>query len=150
MKHIRRKMELFIPSLIVLVLGAIVCFAVLPKMSPYTLAVTAMILFGLGVWQHYSMFPYEYSSERLMLTVQGYAPFVMLIAVIFAVMSGIMVAFGVAPPAVTNALPSMPSMPAMPNLGLGNSSRPANNKSVFNLGGNAKRNSLASTSFMTV
>jgi hypothetical protein len=144
-------MELFIPSLIVLVLGAIVFFIVLPRMSPYTLALTAMALFGLGVWQHYSMFPSEYSSERLMLTVQGYAPFIMLGAVIFAVTVGIMVAFGVAPPAVTNALPAMPSMPAMPNLGLGNSSRPANNsKSIFNLGGNAKRNSLASTSFMTV
>ena len=140
-------MELFIPSLIVLVLGAIVCFAVLPKMSPYTLAVTAMILFGLGVYQHYSMFPYEYSREQLMLTVQGYAPFIMLGAVILAVVVGIMLAFGVAPPAVTNAVASMP---AMPSLGLGNSSRPANNKSIFNLGGNAKRNSLASTSFMTV
>jgi len=145
-KHIRRKMELFIPSLIVLVLGAIVCFAVLPKMSPYTLAVTAMVLFGLGVYQHYSMFPYEYSREQLMLTVQGYAPFIMLGAVILAVVVGIMLAFGVAPPAVTNAVASMP---AMPSLGLGNSSRPANNKSI-NLGGNAKRNSLASTSFMTV
>jgi hypothetical protein len=144
-------MELFIPSLIVLVLGAIVCFAVLPKMSPYTLALTAMILFALGVYQHYSMFPYEYSREQLMLTVQGYAPFIMLGAVILAVVVGIMLAFGVAPPAVTNAVASMPSMPAMPSLGLGNSSRPANNsKSIFNLGGNAKRNSLASTSFMTV
>ena len=129
-------------------------FIVLPRMSPYTLALTAMVLFGLGVWQHYSMFPYEYSREQLMLTVQGYAPFIMLGAVILAVVVGIMLAFGVAPPAVTTAMasmPAMPSKPAMPSLGLGNSLRPANNsKSIFNLGGNAKRNSLASTSFMTV
>jgi hypothetical protein len=146
-------MELFIPSLIVLVLGAIVCFVVLPKLSPYTLAMTAILLFTLGVYQHYSMFPYEYSSDRLMLTVQGYGPFIMLGAVILAVVVGIMVAFGVAPPAVTESLPPMPSLsslPAMPSLGVGNSpSRPATNKGM-NISGNAKRNNLASTSFKTV
>jgi len=144
-------MELFIPSLIVLVLSAIVLFLVLPKFSPYTLATVSFLFFVVGVYQHYSMFPYEYSRERLMLTVESYAPFIMLGATILAVTVGIMLAFGVAPPAITSALPELPSLGfgnSKPNSIL-NSFRPAN-KSIFNLGGNAKRNSLASTSFMTV
>ena len=56
-------MELFIPSLLVLILGALFGFVLLPKLSPYVLGVLAIAMFILGIWQHYMMFPYEYRSS---------------------------------------------------------------------------------------
>ena len=48
---------------------------------------------------------------------------------------------------VTEMMPQM-NIPAMPDI-LGNS-KGANNKGIFNLGGNNRKNNVASTSFKTV
>ena len=132
-------MELFVPSLIVLILGAIVFFIVLPRFSPYTLGVLSLALCILGIWQHYKTFPYEYRSYLVTSALQDYAPFIMLGALILGAMIMTGLSFGGSPPSASSVLPNISSL-----------SRPANNKgSIFNLGG-TKRNNLASTSFMTV
>jgi hypothetical protein len=147
-------MELFIPSLVALLLGAAVFFVLLPKMSPYMLGLLAAVFFVVGAYQHYQMFPYEYSASQLKFLLQDYAPFAMLIAVILGLIIAIMTVMGGSAPAMAAALPAMPSMPAMPSL----PSMPAM-PSLFpatagsnkvNLGGNAKRNNLASSSFKVV
>ena len=154
-------MEWFIPSAIVLLLGAIVFFLVLPRLAPYLLGVLALLFFIIGAWQHYSMFPYEYSGTVLQGLLSDYTPFIMLIAIIFGGMTALMMAFGMNPPAIADVIPAI--VPAannskannggiMGNMFKANNSK-ANNAGVlgnmFKPANNSKKN-LASTSFMTV
>jgi len=157
-------MEFFIPSLIVLVLGAIFLFAVLPKLSPYVLGGLAISMFLLGLWQHYSMFPYEYKMSVASDTIKQYSGFIMLLAVIFAGVVGVLAMHGGNPPSAGEIMPNMPAMPAMPAMpnvmGSNNAKNGKNNSGgLFNLGGNnaskpannvKKNNNLTSPSFKTV
>jgi len=166
-------MELFVPSLLVLVLGAVVCFVFLPKMTPYILGVLALAMFVVGAWQHYNMFPYEYRSSLLIDLLQDYAPFVMLLAVIFGGLISLMVAFGVSPPDVSQVIPAAVTdiIPAINNTKTNNAKNNGGIMNVFNATkannakpanalaalnpfntkpNNARRNNLASPSFKTV
>ena len=156
-------MELFIPSLLILVLAAIIIFVLLPRLSPYVLGILALALLVFGVYQHYTMFPYEYQSSTITAALQQYSGFIMIGSMIFGLLVIMMWTFGMSPPSVGNILPAMPAMPAMPglpampaipgiNAPLNSGNRPANNKGILGLGGsnNSKRNNLASTSFKTV
>jgi hypothetical protein len=146
-------MELFAPALLVLVLGAIVCFVILPKASPYILGILAIVMFFIGAWQHYSMFPYEYRMSYFTDLLRAYAPFVMLIAVIFGGLTATMLAFGVSPPNIASVLPD-----AVTNILPANNSKPANNATkvannatkTTNNANNTRRNNIASSSFKTV
>jgi hypothetical protein len=149
-------MELFIPSLVALLLGAVVFFALLPQMSPYALGSLAIVLCVVGIYYHYTKFPYEYSSSQLKFMLQDIAPFAMLGASIIGLLVVIMLFFGNSAPSVGSILPAMPEMPEMPNMpNMPNMMNmpnilPANNsnKGMFNLSGNnAKRNNIASTNF---
>ena len=136
-------MELFIPSLLILLLGAIVCFVFLPRMSPYTLGLLAIALFIVGVWQHYSMFPYEYMLPSLSETLKDYSGFIMMAAIILGIIVVLMVMFGGSPPSVSSIIPAS-IIPA---------SITGSNSSKSILGGinnSMRRNNLASTSFKTV
>lgn len=155
-------MELFIPSLVVIILGGLVVFFLLPKASPYTLGVMATLLFCVGIYQHYQTFPYEYNSNNLREIMKDYSPFLMMLATILGLVIGVMVAFGGNPPAISEAIPDMSSIAAMPvslpeigNIGgnifgggngKNNSSGNGTNKVMGN-NGNIKRNNVASTSF---
>jgi hypothetical protein len=143
-------MELFIPSLIALVLGAIVFFALLPQMSPYALGSLAIVLCIVGIVNHYKNFPSEYSSTQLKYILQDLAPFVMLGVCILGLLTVIMLFFGNSAPSVASILPAIPTMPSMPSLPSMPNILPANNsnKGIFNISGNnGKRNNLASTNF---
>lgn len=167
------------PSLLVLVLGAVVCFVFLPKMTPYILGVLALAMFIVGAWQHYQMFPYEYRSSVLIDLLRDYSPFVMLLAVIGGGLVALSLAFGVSPPSVAEVLPAAITdiIPAINNTKTNNAknnggimnvfnapkannAKPANNLAALNpfntkvnnatKPNNAKRNNLASPSFKTV
>ena len=159
-------MELFIPSLVVIVLGAIVVFFILPKAAPYTLGFMAVLFFGVGLYQHYSTFPYEYSGGNFRDTMKDYAPFLMLLATILGLVIGVKVAFGDNPPALAASMPAIASISAMPvslpsiggntfgaggaggAAGAGGANSTAKNNTKNNgAGGNVKRNNVASTSF---
>jgi len=53
-------MEFFLPSLLILVLGAFMVFFVLPKFAPLVLAVIALLALILGAYQHYQIFKLDY------------------------------------------------------------------------------------------
>ena len=155
-------MELFIPSLVVLVVAAVIVFLLLPNLSPYILGILAISFLVAGVYQHYSMFPYEYRTSMISEALKQYSGFIMIGAMIFGLLVVLLWSFGLAPPAIANVIPAMPTLPAMPamptipgiNAPLNGSNRPANNKGGL-LGmiaptNNTKRNNLASTSFKTV
>ena len=150
-------MELFIPSLVVIVLGAIVAFFILPKVAPYTLGVMSVLLFGVGMYQHYQTFPHEYSGGNFRDTLKDYSPFLMLLATILGLVVGVMVAFGGNPPSIAASMPAMASISAMPvslpslggnTAGAGGANSTVKNNTKNNgSSGNVKRNNVASTSF---
>jgi hypothetical protein len=157
-------MEFFIPSLLLLLVAGIVVHVLLPKLSQYVLIAVTVLMFILAVWQHYRMFPYEYTASMVTDLIKQYSGFIMLFAVIFAGIVGISLTNNNKTSNTSNMLNSsnasksivstvtemMPQMniPAMPDI-LGNS-KGANNKGIFNLGGNNRKNNVASTSFKTV
>ena len=127
-------MELFIPSIVVLVLGALISFFLLPRMSPYVLGMLCLAMFALGVWQHYSMFPYEYRASMVTDIIKQYSGFIMLLAVIFA---GIFAVVLFRQPGTNSAASANAILPTLkiPNVFSGNSKN--NSKSMFNLSGNS-------------
>ncbi len=56
-------MELFVPSILILLLAAIVSFAVFPNMPPFVLAITAIILLGVVGYNHHLTFKDEYAMS---------------------------------------------------------------------------------------
>jgi hypothetical protein len=168
-------MELFIPSLLVLILGGIVFAVILPRFSLQMLGFVSIGLFLLGLYQHWKTFPYEYNTSETKQLLKDYAPFITLLVTILALigfamqMSGGSGNSGAALMAALPAMPALPEMPEMPalpempkmpniaDMGLGragnNKGPNANkNKNFFglNAGGganNGKRNNIASNSF---
>jgi hypothetical protein len=125
-------MELFIPSIAVLIFGALICVFILPRMSPYILAILCLVMFSLGVWQHYSMFPYEYRASMVTDMLNEYSGFIMLLGIIFLGIFTILLFRG---SAGTNT-PTSNSI--LPNV-FSNSSKNSSNN-IFNLGGNSSNN----------
>jgi hypothetical protein len=82
--------EYFVPALIAIILSALIFFFVLPRLSPYILGGLAIAMLALGIWQHYSMFPYEYRTSIATELLQQYAGFIMLVLVILASIIGIL------------------------------------------------------------
>lgn len=56
-------MELFLPSLIVLLLGAVMVLTIIPRITPFYIFVLTVIFFGISVYAHFMMFSYEYKSS---------------------------------------------------------------------------------------
>ena len=102
----------------------------MPRMSPYMLGVVCIIMFALGVWQHYSMFPYEYRTSMVTDMLRDYSGFIMLIAIIF---SGLVVMYLFNGSSAANLVPAslVPDM-GIPTSLMGNSKN--SSKSIFNSG----------------
>jgi len=125
--------QYFIPALISIILSAVIFFFILPRLSPYILGALSVLMLALGIWQHYSMFPYEYKTSIVSELLKQYAGFIILALVILASTTGILVVHGTNLPEVSKVIPEIP---AMPNLMPGNNSKNNSAKNVFNFGGN--------------
>lgn len=103
----------------------------IPRMSPYTLGILAIVMFCLGVWQHYQMFPYEYRESMVTDILRDYSGFIMILAVIFAGIVGTLMIHGGNPPTTTDIIPEV----TVPNLGVSAALTNAVNtgKNLFNL-----------------
>jgi hypothetical protein len=164
-------MELFIPSMLVLVLGAFVSFYFIPKMSPYTIGFLSIALFAVGIWQNYTMFPYEYRMSMFTTVLKEYSPFIMILAVILGLMVAMSVVFGKNPPSIAEIVPEIKESIAniLPAALTSNTNTKRNNTpaagilpAVFNTGANTRvnngtranntkaNNGIASTSFKVV
>jgi hypothetical protein len=122
-------MELFIPSILVLLFAGLVCFFIIPNMSPYVLGILSLLMFGIGLWQHYSMFPYEYRTPSLVTDMlREYAGFILVLVVIIIGTGMVLHSYGLSPPAATTILPEAITAPF---------SGASNSKSMFNLSGNS-------------
>lgn len=79
-------MELFLPSLLLFVLAAILVVGVYPYVSPFILATLAALTIGLVVYQHTSFFQDEYRNITWQDALQGSSGAILIgILVIFMV-----------------------------------------------------------------
>jgi hypothetical protein len=53
-------MELFLPSFLILLLAAVIVFAVLPRFGPLVLTVLSLALLAFGMYHHWATFKHEY------------------------------------------------------------------------------------------
>jgi hypothetical protein len=137
-------MELFIPSVLLLLLAAAVIFFVLPKFGPAALAMISVILLGLGIYQHMNAFGTEYRLSTWQYNFTSYAPFIMvgglLLVIGFYLLS--LLPFGKTNAGTTAPiLPEMPTIAEMPNASTATNTVTAgvNNalKGITNVAGNA-------------
>ena len=70
-------MELFIPSLALIVLSATILLFVFPKLTPIMLASIAGVALTYAVYHHYMMFGSQYSSMTWVTSIQAMAPYIM-------------------------------------------------------------------------
>jgi predicted PurR-regulated permease PerM len=120
-------MELFLPSTFVIVLSALVCFFIIPRASPYILAFLCTAMLLLGLWQHYSMFPYEYPNMEF----KDFAGYIFLIGIIIAGLIASTFMNGGTNSANTTSSSILPEM-KMPSLFTG-----ANSKSIMGQSSNS-------------
>ena len=160
-----------------MLLSALVCLVLLPKLAPYVLGGAAVVMFILGIWQHYVTFPYEYKASMFTDLIREYAGFFMSLAVIIVSIGFILGTAGLTGSSGnsnnsgnssnssnsgnsnntkanntnnSSMLPAILSTPVadiLPNL-TGNANGKANNTKANNA--NKKNNNLASTSFKVV
>jgi ABC-type transport system involved in multi-copper enzyme maturation permease subunit len=104
-------MELFIPSVLALLLAAAVVFFVLPRFGPAVLAIVALILLAFGVYQHRSLFGSEYRLSTWQFDLIGYAPYIM-VGGVLAVIAFYLISLSPLGRANTTA-PAMPEVPTV-------------------------------------
>jgi len=78
-------MEFFLPSILVLLVAAAIVFFVIPRFGPLVLAVVSLVLLGIGIYNHYSMFQNEYRLSTWQLGAVAYAPYLLIGAVILMI-----------------------------------------------------------------
>ena len=71
-------MELFIPSLVAIVLAAIIVMFILPRLSPIILGVLALVFLVLAAYQHFTFFGNEYALSTWQLPLINYGPYLLL------------------------------------------------------------------------
>jgi hypothetical protein len=87
-------MELFLPSLIVILLLAFFIFMVLPRMGPMVLAVVALIALIAAGLHHYSLFASEYTLSTWQYSLAAYTPWVVLALSFVFIISSVMFIIG--------------------------------------------------------
>ncbi len=106
-------MELFLPSVIVLLLAAAVIFFLLPKFGPATLALVSAVLLALGLYQHYTTFGTEYRFSTWQLV--SFSPYILIggLLVVIAIFLLYTLPVGSAANVVPNVeLPTVANMPS--------------------------------------
>jgi hypothetical protein len=79
-------MEFFLPSILFLLVACGIVFFVIPRFGPLVLAGVSLVLLGLGIYNHYSMFATEYRLSTWQSGMIGYAPFIMIGALVLAIL----------------------------------------------------------------
>jgi branched-subunit amino acid transport protein len=78
-------MEFFLPSILFLLVACGIVFFVIPRFGPLVLAGISLVLLILGIYNHYSLFQTEYRLSTWQSGMIGYAPFIMIGALVLAI-----------------------------------------------------------------
>lgn len=87
-------MELFLPSLFVLLLAVLVILYVIPQQSGFVLGVIAVALLAMTIYQHISLFRMDYDRMTWVDTVKQQAPFIMVVAVVVVLIGYVILLVG--------------------------------------------------------
>lgn len=87
-------MEIFLPSLIIILLVAFFIFMVLPRMGPMVLAIVSLIALIAAGFHHYSLFASEYTLSTWQYSLAAYTPWVVLALSFVFIISAIMFMIG--------------------------------------------------------
>lgn len=87
-------MELFLPSLFVLLLAVLVILYVIPQQSGFVLGVIAVALLAMTIYQHISLFSMDYDRMTWVDTVKQQAPFIMVVAVVVVLIGYVILLVG--------------------------------------------------------
>ena len=71
-------MELFIPSILALVIAAVIVMFVLPRLSSVVLGSLALVFVIIAAYQHYNFFYTEYRQSTWQMPLVEYAPYLLL------------------------------------------------------------------------
>jgi hypothetical protein len=71
-------MELFIPSILALIIAAAIVMFVLPRLSSVILGVLALVFVVIAAYQHYNFFYTEYRESTWQIPLVQYAPYLLL------------------------------------------------------------------------
>jgi hypothetical protein len=100
-------MEFFLPSILFLLVACGIVFFVIPRFGPLVLAIVSLILLGLGVYNHYSLFQTEYRLSTWQFGAVAYAPYIMIGALVLSI---ILYLFYLAPVGSNSNNGGVPSM----------------------------------------
>lgn len=79
-------MELFLPSLFIVVIAALLAFVIIPRMGSMILAITSLIALILAGYHHYNLFYSEYQLSTWQNGIGANAPFFILgLAILFII-----------------------------------------------------------------
>lgn len=79
-------MELFLPSILIVILALALIFGVFPKVGPMMLAVLATVALVYAVQQHMSMFKQDYSTMTWTTSAKTAAPYVLVgVVILFSI-----------------------------------------------------------------
>jgi predicted PurR-regulated permease PerM len=138
-------MEFFLPSLLVILVGTLIAFFIIPKFSPLILAILSVALLAFGVYHHYRLFQHEYAYSTWLDQLKPYAGMVMiglivLISIFYFI--GLFSTGKASPPAINNSImENLPSPNTATNIlteGINNTIRAVNN--MVNGRNNGKKN----------
>jgi hypothetical protein len=68
-------MEFFLPSVFILIFGAVISFMLIPKFSPTVVLILAGLLLGFAVYHHIDQFKAEYRLSTWQQGLVSYAPY---------------------------------------------------------------------------
>ncbi len=102
-------MELFLPSILLMLLAGVVVFMILPRFGPYVLTGLSIALLIFGVSHHYKSFYDEYRLATWYQTSSFLAPALVLGIALFFLLSYMLTFFG----GSGIPVPAMPSIPGV-------------------------------------
>ena len=117
-------MELFLPSVIVILLAAFFAFLVVPRLGPSLLMGVSILALIMAGFHHYYTFSSEYRLSTWQVGLASYAPWIVMVLAIFFIIGALQWVFaapGTATPldqvttAVTSSINAMPSASSATN-----------------------------------
>lgn len=128
-------MELFLPSLFVILLAILVILYIIPRQSGFVLGIIAAGLLAMTIYQHVSLFKMDYQRMTWVDTVKQQAPLIMVISVIVVLIGYVLLLTGKGPAAnIQNRVEQVYNPPSSPGPNANrNRNRAPNNNEGSNL-----------------
>lgn len=132
-------MDFFIPSLMILLISAIIVFFLVPKLGPFTMLIMSIALLVFAVTHHIKMYKSEYTLSTWPMLLSTYGPYIVLGVLLLFILFFIFSSYG--GPSVP--VPEVTGSPVVESAnGIINSI-----KSAVNVTANAVKNTVTGNTF---